>query len=89
MELVARKMGCVPIDTDPAVFAMQVEQWRSMSFDERIELVDRLSIDVCRLAEAGINFSSPGLSEKSKGYELAVRRFGRELADAVFAKAPK
>ncbi len=63
---------------------MLVERWRTMTLSERVELIDQLNADVERMAIAGILADDPDLTEVQVRYELARRRYGDELADAVY-----
>lgn len=77
-------VSVVPADTTSDVFERQIEQFRSMSFEDRMALVDQLTIDVARFAEAGIRATNPNLSAREVSYELARRRFGQQLADDAY-----
>lgn len=74
----------VPSDTSPAVWDLLVERWRSMSLDERVELIEQMNADVELLAIAGIRAVWPEASEVEIRHELARRRYGPELADEAF-----
>lgn len=76
--------SAAPTDTDPDVFRRQVERWRSMTAIERVELADRLSIDVAAIAVAGIRVDWPDASPEDLRHELARRRYGRTFADAAY-----
>lgn len=69
-----------PADTDPEVLRRQADHWRAMSPAERLALADRLSVDVTRLAIAGIRAHSPEATNEELVYELARRRYGDEVA---------
>ena len=75
----------VPADTDPAVFELLVDKWRSMSVADRVELVERINADVELLAVAGIRRQHPDMSEVEVRKELAQRRYGPCSAEAAFA----
>jgi hypothetical protein len=51
-----------------------------MSPVERLALADRLSVDVTRLAIAGIRAHRPEATHEELVYELARRRYGDEVA---------
>lgn len=51
---------------------------------ERAALADQLSIDVARIARAGIEARRPGAGPDEVLHELARRRYGANLADAAF-----
>lgn len=78
----------IPVDTDPAAFAVLVERWRAMSVAERVDLIDQLNADVEQLAVAGIRASHPDLTELEIRHELARRRFGAALADEAYRHRP-
>ena len=77
----------VPSDTDPAVYALLTERWRSMELAERVELMEQLCFDVERIARADIATRHPTFTETEVCHELARRRYGVELADAAFVRA--
>jgi hypothetical protein len=56
-----------------------------MTVSERAELTQQLSIDVERIARAGILAYHPTYSEIEVCHELARRRYGNVLADAAYA----
>jgi len=64
---------------------MLVERWREMSSVERAELADQLSVDVGRMAVAGILMTHPEFTDVQVRHELARRRYGSALADAAYA----
>ena len=74
----------VPLDTDPEVFEMMVERWRTMTVADRCALVTQLNADVEGFARAGINAQFPDATEVEVNYQLARRRYGSELADAAY-----
>ena len=75
----------VPLDTDPEIFEMMVECWRTMTLADRVALVTQLNADVERFARAGINAQFPDATEVEVNYQLARRRYGSELADAAYS----
>ncbi|MCU1497275.1 MAG: hypothetical protein JWM47_1228 [Acidimicrobiales bacterium] len=75
----------IPLDTDPAIFEMVVDRWRTMTIAERVELVDRMCADVELLAVTGILAQRPDRSEVEVRHELARRRYGERLADEAYA----
>jgi len=74
----------IPADTEPEVFRLLVERWRTMTVAERVELIDQINADVELLAVAGIKAERPELSEVQVRHELARRRFGSRLADGAY-----
>jgi len=74
----------VPADTDPEVYRLQIDRWRSMSPVERARLAERLSADVTTIAIAGILRDRPDATHREVRRELVRRRFGEELAAAAY-----
>jgi hypothetical protein len=74
-----------PLDTTRDAAQRQVRLWRDMAPTERAALADQLSIDVTRIARAGIEARRPGAGPNEVLHELARRRYGATLADAAFA----
>lgn len=70
----------IPVDTEDDVTERQIEIWRSMTPTQRADLARRLSIDVARMAVAGIRAQHPDATEDEVRYELARRRYGEEIA---------
>ncbi len=56
-----------------------------MSMIERAELTEQLCRDVEELARLDIARRYPAYTEVEVCHELALRRYGRELADAAYA----
>jgi hypothetical protein len=67
-------------ETDPEVDRIQIARWQRMSPGDRALLADRLSIDVSRLAVAGIRSTEPEASEAGLNRELTRRRYGEAFA---------
>jgi hypothetical protein len=57
-----------------------------MSIAERVALVDQMSLDVERIALAGIRQQQPGIGDVDARHELARRRYGRAVADRAFGR---
>ncbi|CAN5902579.1 hypothetical protein BH23ACT2_BH23ACT2_27800 [soil metagenome] len=76
-----------PLDTEAAVWDLQIESWRGLSMAERAALIDQMCSDVELLARAGIRRVNPALSESEALYQLARRRYGSSLADAAYPGA--
>lgn len=74
----------VPLDTDPAVFDLLVDRWRTMTVEERVALVDQINADVELFAVTSILAQRANLSEVEIRHELARRRFGSQLADEAY-----
>lgn len=77
----------VPRDTDPEVFDLLIERWRSMTIAERVALIEQIHADVEQVAVAGIRAMRPELSEPEVRHELARRRYGARLADEAYQHA--
>ncbi len=73
-----------PADTSEEAWRVATERLSSLSPVERAALANRLSIDVERLARAGILALEPEASEARIRYLLAERRYGTALAQAAF-----
>lgn len=73
-----------PLDTTREAARHQLRLWRDMAPTERAALADQLSIDVTRIARAGIEAQRPGAGPNEVLHELARRRYGADLADAAF-----
>ena len=58
----------------------QADRWRGMTPAERAAMADRLSVDVTRLAIAGIRAQHPDATDEEVPHELARRRYGDEIA---------
>jgi len=78
----SRRAGLV--DTEPAIQAMVVQRFRSMSPSERAQVARGWSEDLTRFARAGIANQRPTLRGQDLLHELARRRYGRGLADEVY-----
>jgi len=78
----------VPSDTSPEIEAMQVERWRAMTVGERVELLRSMHTAVEQIAVAGIRAVDPSADDVEIRYQLAVRRYGRQLAEEAFARSP-
>jgi hypothetical protein len=76
------------VDTDPELLREQVDQWRAMSPGERVVVADRLSVDVTRLAIAGIRSRHPDATAAELVHELARRRYGDEIARPLLPRSP-
>jgi len=74
-------------DTPPEVRELQFERWRAMSPLERAQVAGEMSVAVAAFAEAGIRAEFPELDEAGVRYEMARRRYGAEIADAVYRRA--
>lgn len=74
-------------DTPPEVRELQFERWRAMTPLERARVAGELSVAVAALAEAGIRAESPELDEVGVRYEMVRRRYGAEIADALYRRA--
>lgn len=75
------------MDTDPELLSAQAAQWQAMSPTERVIHADRLSVDVTRLAIAGIRSRRPDASEADVVHELARRRYGDSIARVLVSES--
>lgn len=75
------------MDTEPELLRAQAEQWQAMSPAERVIVADRLSVDVTRLAVAGIRSLRPDASDADVVHELARRRYGDAIASLLVSES--
>jgi hypothetical protein len=75
----------VPADTDPAVFALLVDRWRTMTTAERGEQTAQLCRDVEMLAVSGIRAAHPEYDDRAVVRELARRRYGEQVISAAYS----
>jgi hypothetical protein len=73
-------------DTDAMAHRLMVAKWRAMTMAERVATIDALQHDCNALAVAGIREAEPEASPDRTRYLLAVRRYGRRLADEVYGR---
>jgi hypothetical protein len=76
------------LDTQPAMKARYHELLRQMPEYDRLAQAVRLSRSVRELARAGIAMRHPGASDQELRVRLAVRLYGRPLAQRVFGSVP-
>ena len=74
-----------PADTDPAVFALLIERWRTMTTVERMQQTDQLCRDVEQIAITGIRSAHPDYDDRAVVRELARRRYGERLVAAAYS----
>lgn len=70
-----------PRDTSSEAWAVTQARLATLRPGEKAQLANTLSIDCERLARAGIAVNEPEASDARICYLLAVRRYGRPLAD--------
>jgi hypothetical protein len=75
-------------DTSASGQARYVELLRQRSPHERLAIAASLSRSVRDLAAAGIRAQRPGVSEAELGVRLAVRLYGRAVAERLFGAVP-
>lgn len=71
-------------DTSIEAQSMLDARFVAMSSAERATVAEQLSSACTALAIAGIRAANPALSEADLAYHLALRRYGRQLADEVY-----
>ena len=76
--------GTEAVDTTPEVQAIHFERLRAMSIVEKARMVDELTTAVTRLSIAGIHRDHPNATDDDVRYHLALRRYGKDLADEVY-----
>lgn len=75
------------LDTAPASSAQQIALWRSMTPQQKAQLVASLSRATRQLAEAGIAARYPQAAARERFLRLAILQLGRELAVQVYPDA--
>lgn len=78
----------VPADTPAEVQRMLDERWRAATPAEKATLVDALFRDCTAMALTGIRLQHPDATPDEVRYQLALRRYGREVADLYHEVAP-
>ena len=73
-------------DTDPKVMKAWIEALRALSPGKKIQMVFGMIDFMHQTALRQIRKQHPEHSEREVLHELAVRRYGREVADRVFPK---
>jgi DNA-binding HxlR family transcriptional regulator len=76
------------LDTSEEKQGRYHELLRAQPPHDRLAQAMRLSRSVRELALAGIVMRHPGASERETRVRLAVRLYGRELAQRVFGRLP-
>lgn len=77
-------MASTPADTSAEAQALLDQRWESMSPADKAEIVVALFNDCTNLALAGITAQYGEMDPTSTAYHLAARRYGSDLADAVY-----
>ena len=62
-------------------------KFAAMSMSERAKVADDLTASCTTLAIAGIHAAHGDLSDNEVRYHLALRRYGRALADEVYGQS--
>jgi hypothetical protein len=75
-------------DTSAEVSRKMVLRWRSMSPDQKGELVEAMCADVDEIARLGIRRTEPDVSVEREKWLMMVRRYGRNAARAVLGDEP-
>ena len=76
------------LDTSPRQSARYVELLRARAPHERLAISMSLTRAVRELAMAGLRERHPGASEEELRVRLAVRLYGREVAERLFGHVP-
>ncbi|MGE0728428.1 MAG: hypothetical protein AB7O92_08390 [Acidimicrobiia bacterium] len=74
-------MRSVPADTSAEIQRMLDERWRAATPAEKAAQVDAMFRDCTAMALTGITLQHPDATPEEVRYQLALRRYGRELAD--------
>lgn len=75
-------------DTSNEAQAMLDARFAAMTIAERATTAAQLCDATTTLAISGIHQAHPGLSDDDLRYHLALRRYGRPLADEVYGPRP-
>lgn len=75
-------------DTSPAIEAMQVARWRSMSPAEKLAEVTQLTESAMALAEIGVRRRHPDADEAEVRRRVIALRVGRDLSVAAYGWDP-
>jgi hypothetical protein len=78
-------MRSAPGDTSAEIQRMLDERWRAASPAEKAAQVDAMFRDCTTMALTGISMQHPDATPEEVRYQLALRRYGRELADEWYA----
>lgn len=85
----ARSVTMGVVDTSAEAQRRLVAGWRAMSCQAKAELVNALSIDVGRLALAGIRQRHPGATAHEQRMRLGALRMGGPLMREAFDWDPR
>jgi hypothetical protein len=75
-------------DTSPLQQEQYFARLRRLTPEERLNIVSRLNRGVRRMAMMGLKTRHPEASEEELRARLAVRIYGREIAQRMFADIP-
>jgi hypothetical protein len=75
-------------DTSPEQQEEYFERLRRLTPEERLNIVSRLNRGVRRMAMLGLKMRHPEASAEELRVRLAVRIYGREIAQRMFADIP-
>jgi len=78
----------VPGDTSADIQRLLDERWRAASPIEKAAQVDQMFCDCTAMALTGISLQYPDATPDEVRYHLAVRRYGRVLAEQWFKVTP-
>jgi hypothetical protein len=80
--------GGTPSDTHPAALARYIELLKARAPYERLAQASALTCMTRELAAAGIRQRHPDASEQEVRARLAVRLYGRVVAERLFGRVP-
>ena len=75
-------------DTSPSASRFYHERLRALTPGERVRIAVGLSMSVRALAAAGVRRLHPDASSREIELRVAVRLYGREVAQQVFGALP-
>jgi hypothetical protein len=75
------------LDTPEHVLRLQIEMWRRMSPEEKLQLVSGLTRASSELCLAGIRLRNPGASERDVRVQFALITMCAELTARVYPDA--
>lgn len=77
------------LDTSPEAKRFYFRKLAELSASQRMAMMGRSSSLVRRMAEAGIRREHPGVSTDELRVRLAVRLYGREVAERLLGSVPQ
>jgi hypothetical protein len=77
-----------PADTTPRAYELQFEHFRTMSPQQKGEILTALTFAVQDLALAGLRMQHPNEADDELRLRLAVRRLGAETVRRAYGHVP-